>query len=61
MPQKNNMFILKLFGISLVIAIAIKQSSMYLPIFSQVDLNIMATTAITIPVAIFAAILFWRG
>jgi|GEM_PF-1946015 hypothetical protein len=55
------MFILKLFGISLVIAIAIKQSSMYLPIFSQVDLNIMATTAITIPVAIFAAILFWRG
>ncbi len=54
-------FGLKLFGISVAIAFLIKQSSMYLPIFSQIDQNTIAFTAITIPVAIFAAILLWRG
>lgn len=54
-------FFLKLFGICGAIAFLIKQSSIYLPIFSQVDQNAIAFTAITIPVAIFAAILLWRG
>lgn len=55
------MFIVKLLGISGAIAILIKQLGMYLPIFSQVDQNTMAVTTISIPVAIFAAILFNRG
>jgi hypothetical protein len=55
------MFILKIFGISAAIAFLIKQSGMFLPVFSQSDQNALAITAITIPVAIFAAILLNRG
>jgi hypothetical protein len=55
------MFILKIFGISAAIAFLIKQSATFLPIFSQSDQNAMAITAITIPIAIYAAILLNRG
>jgi len=55
------MFIFKIFGISAAIAFLIKQSATFLPIFSQSDQSAMAITAITIPVAIFAAVLFSRG
>jgi hypothetical protein len=55
------MFIVKLFGTSGAIAFLIKQSAMYLPSFNQADQNTIAITAITIPVAIFAAILFNRS
>ncbi len=55
------MFIAKIIGISLAIASTIKISAIYLPVFNQVDQNTMAVTAISIPVAIFTAVLFARG
>jgi hypothetical protein len=57
------MFILKVMGISAVVAVTIKQISIFLPIatFSPTDLNTIAFSAITIPVAIFASLLLWRG
>lgn len=55
------MFIVKIIGISFAIATVIKISAIYLPVFSQVDQNTMAVTAISIPVAIFTAVLLARG
>jgi hypothetical protein len=57
------MFIVKVMAVSAVVAIAIKQIAIFLPIetFSPTDLNTIAFTAITIPVVIFASLLFWRG
>ncbi|AFY74727.1 hypothetical protein Syn7502_02789 [Synechococcus sp. PCC 7502] len=54
-------FVIRLLVISGAIAYLIKQGAIYLPSFSQIDLNTMAITAISIPVVIYALILLWRG
>ncbi len=54
------MIVVKLLGISAAIAIIIKQSANFLPVFTSADQNTIAITAISIPVSIFVGFLFWN-